>query len=264
MRRCRILALVLLPALQLWGQSDQSPKSFEVASVKRLEQPNPATSSGGGPGTSDPGRWWRSNVTLLSLLVQAFHMQGHAIVAPEWLRTTRYEISASVPPGTTREDVPLMIQRLLAERFGLTFHRESKEMPGYALVIRRNGPKLQPATGSPAPIPPRKGFPDLAQGVAPGVIQVDSDGPVRRFAAGAMSMAQFADYLAAQTDGPVADLTELPAKYDIVLYYSRPQADDGMDLLSALRDQLGLDLQPRKTRVNVLVVDHIDQTPSPN
>jgi uncharacterized protein (TIGR03435 family) len=167
-----------------------------------------------------------------------------------------------------------MMQRLLAERFGLKFHREQKEMPAYALVTARNGPKLKPSTDTPAPVPHRNGYPDLSEGVAPGVIHVDSAGLVRRFAAGSMSMAEFVDYLAAQSDLPVVDLTELPGKYDIVLYYARPvplsanspapPADNGPDLLSALREQLGLELHTRKTQVDVLVIDHVAQTPSAN
>jgi uncharacterized protein (TIGR03435 family) len=132
-------------ATQLYGQSDQASKSFE--------------STGGGPGTSDPGRWWRSNVTLLSLLVEAFHIQGHAVVGPDWMGSTRYEIVAKVPAGANRNDVPLMFHKLLTECFGLTFHREQKEMPAYALVTSRNGPKLKRSTDSPASVPGRSGFP---------------------------------------------------------------------------------------------------------
>lgn len=104
--------------------------SFDVASVKILPRPSPSVSTGGGPGTSDPGRFVRSNITLTSLLVEAFHIQGHAIAGSDWLRSTRYEIIAKVPIGANRDDIPLMLQRLITERFGLTSHREQKEMPG--------------------------------------------------------------------------------------------------------------------------------------
>jgi uncharacterized protein (TIGR03435 family) len=87
-------------------------------------------------------------------------------------------------------------------------------------------------------------------------------------------MAQFADYLAGQSDFPVIDLTELPSKYDIVLYYSKPlpisastpalRADSTFDLQTALREQLGLDLQTRKMQVDLLIIDHIEQTPTAN
>jgi uncharacterized protein (TIGR03435 family) len=216
----------------------------------------------------------RTNVTLLSLLAEAFRIQGRVIVGPNWLGSTRYEIVAKVPAGANDDDVRSMLQRLIAERFGLKFHREEKTMPAYALVTGRNGPKLKPSTGSSTSVPGRDGFPDLPEGVAPGVTKIDSAGSVRRFATGAMSMTQFADYLAGQTDFPVIDLTELRGKYDIVFYYSKPlpisinsqeiQADNSFELLSALHEQLGLELQTRKLSVDLLIVDHIEQTPSPN
>jgi uncharacterized protein (TIGR03435 family) len=97
---------------------------------------------------------------------------------------------------------------------------------------------------------------------------------VRRLAAGAMSMAQFADYLASEGDLPVVDRTDLAGKFNIVLFSSRPlpvsanpaatPADNRFDLLTALREQLGLELQTRKVRVDLLVIDHIEQTPAPN
>jgi uncharacterized protein (TIGR03435 family) len=276
-RGVALSALMLAGGTELYAQSGQGSKSFEVASVKRLPQPSASVRTGGGPGTSDPGRWWRSNVTLASLLVEAFRIEGHAIIGPDWLRSSaqpRYEIVAKVPAGANRDDIPLMLQKLIIERFGLRFHREQKEMPGYALVTGRNGPKLNPSTSNPASVPHRDGYPDFPQGVAPGVIQVDSVGYVHRFLAGAMSMAQFADYLAGQSDLPIIDRTELREKYDIVLYYSKPvplsanpeaaAAENALDLPSALREQLGLELRPQKARVEALIIDHIDQTPSPN
>src|SRR5213080_713725 len=98
-------------AIRAQSAAPKERKSFEVASVKRLLQPSSSTSTGGGPGSSDPGRWWRSNVTMASLLVQAFHIQGHAIVGPDWLSSSagpRYEIVARVPAGANRDDIPLM------------------------------------------------------------------------------------------------------------------------------------------------------------
>jgi uncharacterized protein (TIGR03435 family) len=268
------VGIVNAPAIRAQSASAKESKSFEVASAKRLLQPSPSVSTGGGPGTSDPGRFWRSNVTMASLLVEAFQIQGHAIVGPDWLVSTRYELSAKVPAGAKRDDVPLMLQRLLTERFGLKFHREQKEMPGYALMVGRNGPKLKSSSGAPTPIPGQDGFPAVPEGIAPGVINVESVGVVHRLSAGAMSIADFADYLAAQTDLAVIDLTEMPGKYDIVFYYSKPlpisanaaaaPADNRFDLLSALREQLGLELQRRKVRAVLLIIDHIEQTPSPN
>ncbi len=263
----------VLIAAGLYGQSDLQLKSFEVASVKRFTQPSPSVSRGGGPGTPDPGRWLRSNVSLMSLLVEAFQIQGYALIGPDWLRSERYEIVATVPAGTKRDDIPAMVQRLIVERFGLKFHREEREVAGYGLVVGKNGPKLKPSTGMLSPIPARNGFASRPEGIAPGVIDVESAGSVRRLSAGAMSMAQLADYLSAQIDSPVIDATELRDKYDVVLYFSKPlpvsaspqgSAENAFDLPAALREQLGLELRARKVRANLLVIDHIDPTPTAN
>ena len=206
--------------------------------------------------------------------MEAFQIQGRAITGPDWLTSTRFEIIAKVPVGSNRDDVPEMLQRLIIERFGMKFHREPKEVPGYGLVIGKNGPKLKPSTDRAAPIAGRAGFADIVEGVAPGVINVESVGLVHRLVAGAMSMAEFAGYLANPTASPVVDLTELRGRYDIVFYYSKPlpistnsevtPAENGFDLMSALREQLGLELQARKVKMEMLVIDHIEQTPSAN
>ncbi len=103
---------------------------------------------------------------------------------------------------------------------------------------------------------------------------MESVGALHMLSAGAMSMPQFADYLAAQTDSPVINLTEMTGKYDIAFYYSKPfpisgiapgaPPDNRFDILPALREQLGLELQRRKVQAALLIVDHIEQTPSPN
>lgn len=84
-----------------------SSPAFDVASVKLLPPPvSGSVSSSGGPGTTDPGRLTRSNVTLASILVQAFQTQGHLITGPDWLSSERYEIIAIVPRDATRADIP--------------------------------------------------------------------------------------------------------------------------------------------------------------
>jgi uncharacterized protein (TIGR03435 family) len=180
------------------------------------------------------------------------------------------------PPGATRDDIPLMLQRLLADRFALIFHRERRDTPAYALVVRKNGTKLSPSVGSAIPIQGRDGFPSLPDGAPSGTIKVDSVGTTRRLVAGAMSMTKLADYLAGQMDLPVADMTQLTGNYDIVLYYSRqtpesaassliaPPAGSAPDIASALREQLGLELQARTIALDHLIVDHIEKTPAPN
>jgi uncharacterized protein (TIGR03435 family) len=98
----------------------------------------------GGPGTKDPGRITYNGVTLKMLLKRAYDISPDQISGPDWLDSERYDIVAKVPPGTTPEQFRLMLQNLLAERFELRQHRETKTLPVYLLTVANNGPKLEP------------------------------------------------------------------------------------------------------------------------
>ena len=154
--------LVVLRCMAVWAlaasaQTPQSP-SFEVASVKSaapdgLDGPmavikGPAEEQmrfRGGPGSNDPGRIDYVGVTLKMLLKRAYDVSADQIVGPDWLDTERYDIVAKLPTGTGREQLPLMLQELLAERFQISLHRETKTLAVYSLTVAKNGPKLQPA-----------------------------------------------------------------------------------------------------------------------
>jgi uncharacterized protein (TIGR03435 family) len=120
--------------------------SFDAASVK-LADPAVRPSSTGGPGTIDPGRIRFRRIPMLVLLTQAFGVRNDQISAPAWARNVMdgpfYEIEATMPPGTTKEQFQSMLQNLLAERFHLVFHHETRNFPGYELVVAKGGPKLK-------------------------------------------------------------------------------------------------------------------------
>jgi uncharacterized protein (TIGR03435 family) len=114
---------------------------FEVASVK------PAPPPVGGYNSSmstNPGRLTATNVTIQTLMARAYAVKDYQIAGPEWLNTELYTITASMPPDTTPDDLLLMMQRLLADRFQLAFHREMRDMPVYELVQLKTGAKLKP------------------------------------------------------------------------------------------------------------------------
>src|SRR5690242_14652366 len=112
-------------AAAVWGQ-----RTFDVVSVRYLPPPSGSrVSTGGGPGTSEPERWFRSNVSLKSLLVNAFEVQGRMIEAPEWTETERYEVIAKVAPGASTGDIAPMVRAMLMERFHLVWHRDRRTMP---------------------------------------------------------------------------------------------------------------------------------------
>src|SRR3954469_21122340 len=118
-------------------------QTFEVASVKAAAPQNDGrimVSMGG-----DPGRIDYTNVSLRDLVRQAYDVKDYQVVAPDWMNSARFDVQAKLPPDTPREARNVMMQNLLAERFGLKIHKENKELPVYHLVAGKNGPKLKKA-----------------------------------------------------------------------------------------------------------------------
>jgi uncharacterized protein (TIGR03435 family) len=262
--------------------SAQTPQ-FEVASIKP-SAPGRLNGNGisGGPGTKDAGLFICDNARLVDLFLVAYGLPWYRFSGPPWMNTTRFDISARIPEGTTKEQFKLMQQNLLIERFKMAFHHEQKELPAYELVVAKNGPKIKEAEPPPpedpdgpkpplAP-PPRKmdkdGFPILPPGRQ---WITDMDGPrwVQRFTDA--SMEEFARYAATIVGQPVNDATGLKGKYDFILKWinnrgGRQLPDDvsGPNIVEALQAQLGLKLESKKTMVDVLVVDHIEKAPTEN
>ena len=135
----RLIGFLLVVGMG-WGQG------FEVATVK----PFAANANGsfplrteGGPGTSDPGRIRYVNLTFKSLLMTAYGVGKDMISGPDWLDSERCVIEATVPPGATREQVNRMLQQLLADRFKLAVHRETRNVALYELTLVKQGPGLK-------------------------------------------------------------------------------------------------------------------------
>src|SRR5262249_3697028 len=132
-----------------FAQTGNLQPSFEVASIKPAAPPSDPhrimVGMRGGPGTPDPGQISYFNVTLRNVLMTAYDVKDYQISGPGWLGSERYDIIAKVPPGTTKEQLRLMLQNLLAERFQVSLHHESKELPMFALVVAKGGPKMKEA-----------------------------------------------------------------------------------------------------------------------
>ena len=131
------LVLAISASPQSWCQG--TPPEFEVASVK------PAV--GGAPAMrASKGRLDISNVSLKAIVGQAYKLSLIQVKAPDWMDSARFDIAAKIPDGVVaKEQVPAMLQRLLAERFKLKVHRETKEQTFFALVAAKGGPKLKKA-----------------------------------------------------------------------------------------------------------------------
>ena len=291
-------AIMLSTVTILLGGSmfcQQSDIKFEVAAMRRsAESTSSPANSGwrGGPGTSDPERFTVTNLPLVNLLLKAYGVQRYQISGPDWLSSTRFHLEAKVAPGTTEVQLNVMIQNLLAERFNLTFHHETKELAVYELTVATNGPKLQEANmdvhppsvrepGSPPPTigePDSVGFPQIPSG-RPIMLGRMTNG-IMRWTGKIQSLANLASFLGGELERPVLDKTGLNGQYDFTLAYSRdglrpmgpaaapgvPSADPsgGPSLFKAVQEQLGLRLDQKRDGVDILVLDHIDKVPTEN
>jgi uncharacterized protein (TIGR03435 family) len=275
--------------------------TFEVASIKPA--PAPLAQSGrmmrigcsGGPGTNDPGRWTCENMSLSNMVLSAFGLPHYLLQAPSSLDDERFNITAKLPEGTTKDQFRQMQQNLIIERFGLKFHREKKEIQGYELVLAKNGSKFKESEPEPpkdpsgaSQAPPasfskitmgKDGFPVIPPGVS-GVFITIGHATAQWIRT---TMDRTAEFLSGQTSKPVINSTGLEGKYDISLQWAPeltgsvstplpnmgnnvPAASDppGPDLFTALQEQLGLKLQPKKATIEIFVVDHVEKTPTEN
>jgi uncharacterized protein (TIGR03435 family) len=248
----RALAGVILIAcmsLGAFAQSAPAPLEFEVISIKPA--PPPADNRLHIRMSSDPVRVNYLNVSLKDVIEQAYRVQDYQISGPDWLSSERFDIAAKIPDGAPKDRIPEMFQALLADRFKLQLHRDTKELPMYDLVVAKNGPKLQKA--------------ESATGVT-------SDGVNGRIHVSAqVSMASFADYLSVRLGRPVRDKTELDGAYSITLDWALDAVDrnqgvpaDGPSIFTAVQEQLGLKLEGRKGPVEILVIDHAEKVPTGN
>src|SRR5665213_3252841 len=127
-----VLLLMSLTAL--------SAQNFEIASVKRSA---PGTASEAIPAQTDPTRINYPGVTLKSVLALAYGVTPEQIAGPKWLGDDRFDIVATLPAGATPQQVPVMLQHLLADRFGVAVHEENRTTTFSALVPAKGGAKLK-------------------------------------------------------------------------------------------------------------------------
>jgi uncharacterized protein (TIGR03435 family) len=275
---CQISLLILASGVGLSQTAGEHP-SFEVASVKptgeRGSAGGPVVRSGcfGGPGSSDPGRLTCNAVSLARFVTMAYRLQPYQFNFPDWMNQTFYNIAATIPTGSTTEQVRLMEQNLLAERFKMAAHFEKKEMPAYELKVGKDGPKCKETAPDPLP----------ADGIVKGDYQ-QIGGRVSHKAK--QTMEELAFYLTIRLGRPVFDATGLTGKYEIALDFVQEAAarggrfaaassdggaaaaaadpDGGPTLINAIQTQLGLKLETKKHLIDVLVIDHAEKVPVEN
>ncbi len=225
--------------------------SFEVASIR----PN-VSGEGGSYSSTQSGRFIGRNLTLRDLIEHAYGVMEWQISGPTWILSDRFDVTAKPPAGTSGDQFEAMMQNLLAERFKLQIHREQRERAVYALVVAKTGLKAM---------------------AAPGDGKASTNWSRDHMSAQHMSMASFAERLSRVADRPVVDATGVQGAFNFELKWTpenaqaKPAENTGTQLadappglFTAIEEQLGLKLEPRKAPVEILVVDHAEKVPGEN
>jgi uncharacterized protein (TIGR03435 family) len=249
----------LISAAVAFGQDEPKHLTFEVVSIK----PWKSDREGGGITTLPGGQaYWARGATVLSMINVIYRLLIPQIVGgPDWIKTDRWDIDAKADHGGYNLDqLHEMYKEMLADRFKLKFHWEARQGPVYALTIDKSGLKMN-ADESPNPL--KGGVPIAGDPLTPG---------------GIIGHSVAIEYLAwwlgqrLQQDGrPVIDKTGLDGHYNFTLIYLPelppnfpperlpPDAADRPNIFTALREQLGLRLEPQSGPVNSFVIDGIEK-----
>ena len=208
------------------------------------------------------GRVAMTGATVKTLIQEAYGVRDFQIVGgPSWLGSERYDITAKPEGAASQEQVKLMIRALLADRFQLKFHRETKELPTYALVVTKGGPKFRASEVVTDPDKPKGPRMSMERG------RID----LQR-----ASLAALANQLGQILGRSVIDKTELTGNYDFTLEWTPeeggprmmrgpggdapPAAEtSGASIFTALQDELGLKLESTKGPVEILVIERAEK-----
>jgi uncharacterized protein (TIGR03435 family) len=235
------LAAGIAAALTFGAFRADAQPAFEVASIKPHVP-------GSNAGRSDPGRFV-GTFSITNLTMMAYGLEtGQQLIRPEWANTVFFDINAKMPAGANKEQIPGMLRTLLASRFGLTAHEESRMMPVYQLMVGKDGPKMREVEASRF---------------------IDQTLRSPRFVRGHFTMPRLAFLLTEILDRRVLDATGLKAIYNVDLEWApndepAPPASDKPSLFQALQQQLGLKLEAGRAPAKVVVVDHVERVPTEN
>jgi len=279
------IVIGMMDASPLRAQAPTARLAFEVASVKHNTSTDPRTMRM----QTLPGGRFVASIPLIFVITTAYNLpfQSDRLTGgPDWLRTERYDIEATpdkatIPAGISvkeRDDrVRLMLQTLLAERFKMVMRRDIKELPVYAVLVKKDGPKLQKAAVE------EKDCTETPKGPTdPAACHGFSGGQGQGAHAQAVSMSDLASWVSNWSDHPVIDKTGLQGLYNIqtegwVPMRPRPPRPAGQDptaedlafadparpTLFQIFDRLGLKLESQKAPVEIFVIESAER-PSEN
>jgi uncharacterized protein (TIGR03435 family) len=258
-----IFSAVVGLGLSLLAQSPPAPKvpAFEVASIKRNTSANERASL-----TINAGRVTIRNGPLRAIVRSAFGLQAFEVVGgPDWIDTDGWDVTAKAEAGAERQPTGPMMQSLLADRFKLVAHKETRDLPLYALVFARQdrvfGQKLHASSTDcqkeVSAVIARTGRPPSPD--APPLCGIRSRSGHIELNATRISP-NFVRALADITGRSVVDKTGLTGVYDAELVWN--DSEEGPSLFTAIQEQLGLKLEAQRGPVEVLVIDHVERPTS--
>jgi uncharacterized protein (TIGR03435 family) len=263
---------VYLASLGLVFAQPPDSSRFEVASIKPSD-PNPDNTMFIGM-SADGAMVNYTNITLLDCIRGAFRVRDFQITGPDWITKSRFTISAKLPPGSSSDQIPEMLQALLADRFKLEIRREMKEQNVYVLSVGISGARLKPSEAKPDGNAPKalgedgKPRASMMFGVQPGGILITAP---------SASLASLVGLMSRFTARPVVDMTGVQGLYDFKLLFAPeinnsplavpPVPDGTIDSTPSLFDavkQYGLRLEARKAPIEMIVITHLEKTPAAN
>jgi uncharacterized protein (TIGR03435 family) len=241
----QFLATTLALALA-FVQTDTRP-AYEVASVKLNTTGSKHTGTDG-----SPGQIVMTNQSIARLVQRAYGVTPPQVIGPDWLATVRVDVAAKYPAKASGVERVAMLRTLLEDRFKIAVHRETRQLNVYALVPAKSGFKLKAVT-------------DCEQ-------DTDHDGgSVQTLSARCTPLNLLAQLLSRYMDVVVQDKTGIDGAFDFELKWTSQDDKPGSKepdtipaIFEVLQDAMGLRLQPQKAQVEVVVVDHIERTPTEN
>jgi len=243
------------------AQPAPSGPKFDAAEV-HLRTRTATGSPGASGGVLRGGRYDLRNATMVDLISVAYRITAPEMIVggPNWLERDRFDIAATAPNGTSPADVQLMLQQLLADRFKLVLHNDTRPMPAVVLTTGKGPHKMKeaagPGSGCQAAGPQQPGSVPMLSGTCKGV-----------------GMEQFAQMLRSISGpyitSPVTDQTGLKGYWDFDIHFTPRVAlalagSDAITVFDAVEQQLGLKLEQQRVPTAVTVVDSVNQTPTPN
>jgi uncharacterized protein (TIGR03435 family) len=273
---------LLVLTIAAYGQAPAAAPHFEVASVKLATISTRARSA---RSLSDASRFELSGTTLPALIRRAYRLEPYQnVTGPDWMNKQYFDVMARLPAGATKDQVPEMLQALLADRLKLVIRRENKEEIVCILTVGKNGPKLKEAApnADPAKWVSSTGAktPVLRQATPHGILTYSRLNGILVLDASKMTLPDLAAALRKEVNLPVLDRTGLQGFYEVSLFVPgtwmraapRPREDvdlsvasdpEGVDIYKSIT-RLGLKLVKAKAPIEHLVVEHAEKVPTDN